>query len=455
MRDLWEKLPYWVKVLLFAVVLVLIVRVARADSTPLTIRQLNSLVRDGAVPDSPAYGLMLAGYDGTNTQLINVDATGQLQVDVLTGGGSSAVDLATFTQATDFVTVLAGYFDDTVGTDPTENDQAAVRIDSKRALVGRIEGETRGVSADVLTAGADDTVNTTNSLVTSNLLYGYESVGAVWDRLRMDTTGSLFVSLATALDSSIDSVSIAVNDVIPQMDSTDRLAVSIYGWNAAAGDMQPTVTTAGAADLANTLDTLNVTSFLVGWDGTDWDRLSIFSFADDVTLGDGTDDGLLGTMTLVMGYDEDDTNSDRIYSYDTDGDGVATEGEGVTLATTGFNRLLNPSATFDRQKISHTTGFTSFPSAACGIVTVTGAAAACTTSGFTAVGSFYQIQSNARAICRAEEDATTPSVAVTTDMPVESPGVYYWTPVDTNTDTLCCDTSSGDAEIRVCLVTFP
>lgn len=513
----WSKVPYWLRIVLAAVALFAVVRIARADTTAIQLRQLNVLVRDGAVPDSPAYSYMMSGWDGTNAQFFSTNTSGQLLV--MPGSGSfgvSATDDAAFVQGTDPVTPAGFIYDDTLTNDPEENDVALARIDSKRAVVGRIEGETRGVSADVLTLGADDTVNTTNGLTTYSMLMGYESVGGVWDRLRMDTSGNLFVSLATALDSSIDSVSIAVNDVIPQMDSTDRMAVSIYGTNAAAGDTQPTVTTTQANNLAATLDTLNVSSFLYGYDGTTFDLLTTLAAAGDdqaaqngslttwstLLAFDGTNydrlrtqntsadnlafssplnvfsimgaydganfdrvvgfpgnaddqtgpstNGLLGTMSAVFGYDEDDTNWDRVYGYDTDGDNVATEAEGVTLATTGFNRLLDEAGTYDRERVSQVTGFYT-PAAATTTLAVDTSDPNCVTDSSLAAG-YYVLQTDAVIWCElgADDAAIT---ATTGDWRIENPGIYTITTTSTQ-DTICCVTAAGTATLNINAVTW-
>lgn len=61
------------------------------------------------------------------------------------------VDNAGFTDNTSKVSVAGFYFDETAGTALTENDVAAARIDSKRALVNVLEdGTTRGLRAGVV-----------------------------------------------------------------------------------------------------------------------------------------------------------------------------------------------------------------------------------------------------------------------------------------------------------------
>lgn len=87
-------------------------------------------------PTVPGVGGFLMGYNGTTWDRVRTANTGRLQVDVITGGGSSTlVDNAAFTDGTTPVTPVGFVFDDVAGTALTENDIAAARIDSKRALV--------------------------------------------------------------------------------------------------------------------------------------------------------------------------------------------------------------------------------------------------------------------------------------------------------------------------------
>lgn len=469
--------PTWVKYLLAALLLLVVVKIARADSTSLQIRQLNALVRDGAVPDSPAYGMVVSGWDGTSQQFLSVTAAGYVEVAVGGGGsfGVAADDDSAFTHGTGDITPAGFIFDDVLSNDPEENDVALGRMDSKRAVVSRIEGETRGLSADVLTAGADDTVNTTNGLFTYSALLGYESVGGVWDRLKMDTSGYLYTTLATALDSSIDSVSIAVNDVIPQLDSTDRMAVSIYGFNAAAGDTQPTVTTTQADNLAGTLDTLNVTSFLMGYDGTTFDLYDNVDAgamvseicdsgsgstlcADVQTAGADTVANTENELTTAaFGYVFDATGWDRLLAVATNADNLAGAAASASgnIGAVNFPVALDAAGTWDRQKVSHITGFFSIVDAACtNFTATTTAGGVCGTANHGTVGSFYYVQTTARVHVGSQADATTPGATVN-DFPMESPGIYPWTPSTTSTDTLCGITDAGTAVVSVCEVTFP
>lgn len=98
-----------------------------------------ALTDNFANPTVPGVGGFLMGWDGTNWDRVGVSATGgRLQVDVISGGGSNAsvfADNGAFTPDTSSLTVIGGVLNDTAGAALTENDAAAARIDTKRALV--------------------------------------------------------------------------------------------------------------------------------------------------------------------------------------------------------------------------------------------------------------------------------------------------------------------------------
>jgi hypothetical protein len=125
-------------------------------------------VGDAAVATGiQAAGLM--GYNGTTWDRVRTANTGRLQVDVVTASstavtnaGTFAVqdsqvvaDNAAFTDGTSKLFMGGFIFDETAGTALTENDAAAARVDSKRSLVGVIEdATTRGQRAAVSAGGA-------------------------------------------------------------------------------------------------------------------------------------------------------------------------------------------------------------------------------------------------------------------------------------------------------------
>ncbi len=462
----YRPLLLWVALILALALGVLLapssVREAWAQTFTVSNKQFNSLVADGATASSSgsttSFGQVLAGYDGTNFQHLRSTVDGYIEVAVGGGGsfGVAADDDSAFVHGTGDVTPAGFIYDDTLSNDPEENDVALGRIDSKRAMVSRIEGETRGVSSDVLTLGADDTANTTNGVFTYSALLGYESVGGVWDRLRMDTSGNLYTTLATALDSSIDSISIAVNDVTPQLDSTDRMAVSAYFFNAAAGDTQPTATTTQADNLANTLDTLNVSSFLYAMDSSStWDRLYAVSAAqaeaqDFDAVGGGV--ASLSVSALMRLYDSASTNYDLWHGTVTNADDLAVLTNFNAAAVGSYELAYDVTGTnWDRVRGSQIDGFYT-PDAASSLVITANGGEDCTADNALTAGTKYIVQSDGRLPCVMGADAAT-IAADASDMPIESPGLYYWRATST-TDTICCVAAAGTITVHITPVAF-
>jgi len=60
--------------------------------------------------------------------------------------------------------------------------------------------------------------------------------------------------------------------VAPQVDGTDKLGVSLYGYGAAAGDTSIVILLAGADGVANTTDGIATVPMPMLFNGTTWDR---------------------------------------------------------------------------------------------------------------------------------------------------------------------------------------
>lgn len=104
------------------------------SNLPANVAQIN-----GVTP------LMGAGATGTGSQRVTIATDGQGQV----------ADNAAFTDGTTRLDMAGFIFDETAGTALTENDAAAARIDSKRALVFALEdATTRGQRQAVNAGGA-------------------------------------------------------------------------------------------------------------------------------------------------------------------------------------------------------------------------------------------------------------------------------------------------------------
>jgi hypothetical protein len=93
--------------------------------------------------------VLVGGTDGTNARYILLDTSGR-QI-----AAGEVVDNAAFTDGTTRVLPAGFILDETAGTALTENDAAAARIDSKRAIVNVLEdATTRGQRAAVSSVGS-------------------------------------------------------------------------------------------------------------------------------------------------------------------------------------------------------------------------------------------------------------------------------------------------------------
>ena len=152
------------------IVALLLSAVALADTTSIQLRQLNTLWRDGATVDAPTYGVLMSGWDGTNPQFISTNTSGQLIVtlgtaldstnDSVTAVGQFVDGGAGFAQESSRVVAIGGIFDDTAGTALAENDIAALRINSLRALV-----TTQALVTTTCTALTNTALSTTSEVV--------------------------------------------------------------------------------------------------------------------------------------------------------------------------------------------------------------------------------------------------------------------------------------------------
>lgn len=95
--------------------------------------------------------------DGSGTDLVPlVDASGHLQVDILSGGGSNAsviVDDAAFTPAVTSVTMSGAFVDETATDSVDEGDGGAFRMTADRKLLVRMVGATDANRLDVNASG--------------------------------------------------------------------------------------------------------------------------------------------------------------------------------------------------------------------------------------------------------------------------------------------------------------
>lgn len=163
-------------------------------------------------------------FDGTDTALITATAGGSLQVECTSGcggsGGSSIADDAVFTPGTTSITVAGGTFDDVSPDSVNEGDAGAIRMSANRNAYTTIRdaaGNERGVN---VTAG---------------------------NRLQTSATIDAAIPAGTNNIGDVDVLSMPA-------DATELPAAAALADNTA----NPTVPGVG--------------SFMMCWDGTNWDR---------------------------------------------------------------------------------------------------------------------------------------------------------------------------------------
>ena len=389
-------------------------------------------VRGGSADDESTSFLplwtasILMGFDGTNHDRLRLDASnGNLLV------AGPVADNAAFTDGTTRVDPAGFIFDETAGTALTENDAAAARIDSKRAQVMVIEDETtRGLWADILADGADDSANTLNSVITGSQTYGYHVADGNWDRV---------ASFAQANN-------LAPSTTEGQMLST---AAFLYVSDGSTFDSVESGSTATDNQSTNADGNLTTLTYLYLFDGTNWDRAeSSVTNADDV--GVSTTGGVLRANSYLLGFDG--TTFDRIRSYAANADSITNPTLG-NLGVTGFTYGYDSSGgNWDRLSTvmvagAHTPGTN---------INVTATSTeVCTTDNVLTVGTVYAIQTAAAGVfCELGADAAT-IAAATTDTPLfPESGVYNWYASSTSFDTLCCITSGASIEVDLYPLTF-
>ena len=135
-------------------------------------------------------------------------------------------------------------------------------------MLGTDFSDVLGTSLLILTAGSDALVNTTDTIPVTGLNYVYN--GATWDRMvEGSEAGSILVDLG------------ANNDVSTELPAAVALTDDFAN---------PTVPAVGA--------------FMMGWDGTDWDRVTVTDngrLQVDVITGGGTDSPTNPTIDTDIG----------------------------------------------------------------------------------------------------------------------------------------------------------
>jgi hypothetical protein len=157
-------------------------------------------------------GLAAVGTDGTNARILKTDASGELQVDVLTmptttvtgtitanaGSGTfttsdtaTQVDDAAFTPATGRVLMIGATLDDTTPDTVNEGDGGAVRMTADRAMHMSIRdsaGNNRGANVNAsnqLSVSVDNTVTVGSHAVTNAGTFAVQESGGALTALQL------------------------------------------------------------------------------------------------------------------------------------------------------------------------------------------------------------------------------------------------------------------------------
>lgn len=261
---------------------------AQPFDPPLRDKDWASISTVGAVPDTWHDGVAAQEYvrntgflndagttcfahSDNNCNLFTVPGAGAIwEVRVRDGNGAVLSDVS---QPSALATVWTDYF---------LNTAALVHGLSYDAITTLVPG--------MILAGAGQRDNVTNNvagLITTNLLYGYDTAGTNWDRIHSGffpgnfgvtsnglkvMAGGYFYDLNSALfireqGDNIDSDAVAVTQSMPYR------STFLHGYDAGGDVWQRAGLVATHADnLANTINGMNVASFNYGWDGTAWDR---------------------------------------------------------------------------------------------------------------------------------------------------------------------------------------
>ena len=207
------------------------------------------------------------------------------------GSGASQADKSSFVEGTSSATPIAGVLNDTPGTDPTEDQAAAIRITAKRAVHVNLRNV---AGTEIGTAAAPVRVDPTGSTA--------QPVSDGGGTLSTDSADGGHVTLGATTDAAAT----GNGTVIGLLKRVRDLLGTPVALN---GTMSPPTT-------------LPFGSLLYGFDGTNWQPTSLYSWASDgrsVTTTFG-----IATNTMMYGFNP---NTDGAASPATGADrfGVNTE----------------------------------------------------------------------------------------------------------------------------------
>lgn len=158
----------------------------------LTVDGTISATQGTAAANTAAWPVKIA--DGANAaNLTNVSGSYALKVDVVQDVSSSAqLDKTTFTEGSGRISVQAGVVNDTISSDPAEDQAAAIRITPKRAQhvnLRRVDGIEIGTSGAPVRVDPTGTTPQPVSGTVTVTLSGSTNAGATAKLLDLDTGG--------------------------------------------------------------------------------------------------------------------------------------------------------------------------------------------------------------------------------------------------------------------------
>ncbi len=236
------------------------------DTTPPTITDGNV----GAPRMNANRDLRFHAVDGAGDSITD-DANNAIRVNIVAGagsGGTAIADEAAFTEGSTSFTPVGGVLNDTIASDPTEDQGAAFRITAKRALHVNLRSN----------GGADLTV-TDGSAAGTIGLHALGTDGTNAQIISTNTTGH--VNIADGGNSITVDGSVSITGSV----DTELPAAAALADNTA----NPTVPGVGA--------------FLMAFDGTNWDRVQTGAAATGALKVDGSavTQPISGTVTANAG----------------------------------------------------------------------------------------------------------------------------------------------------------
>ena len=266
---------------------------------------------------APAFSGLVAGKDGSgNIQDIITDTDGHLQVDILSGGGSSAsvfVDNAAFTLASSSVTVGGGVRDDTLSSlSAVEGDAVPLRVSSTGAL--HVTGAGGGTEYSEDAVSPSPIVGTATLMERDDVLSSLTPVAGDFAASRCSAEGALWTQ-----DFNSDAILADTTSI--------KTAVEILDNAISGSEMQVDVVTMPSTAVTN------AGTFAVQVDGNALTALQLIDnivVVDDAAFTLGSGSGVM--MMGFAGTQSVNANDSAALACDTDGAlHIADGGNSITI----------------------------------------------------------------------------------------------------------------------------